>query len=66
MVVSCKKDKIRICIDPKDLNKVVKREHHPMKTIDDIITEIPDAKVFSVLDEKSGFLQIRLIPNLPS
>ena len=60
MVVSCKKDKIRICIDPKDLNKVIKREHHPMKTIDDIITEIPDAKVFSVLDAKSGFLQIRL------
>ena len=60
MVVSCKKDKIRICIDPKDLNKVIKREHHPMKTIDDIITEIPHAKVFSVLDAKSGFLQIKL------
>ena len=60
MVVSCKKNKIRICIDTKDLNKVIKREHNPMKTIDDIITEIPDAKVFSVLDAKSGFLQIRL------
>ena len=31
-----------------------------MKTIDEIITEIPDAKVFSVLDAKSGLLQIRL------
>ena len=60
MVVSCKKNKIRICIDRKDLNKVIKREHHPMKTIDDIIAEIPDTKVFSVLDAKSGFLQIRL------
>ena len=60
MVVSCKKDKIRICFDPKDLNKVIKREHHPMKTIDDIITEIPDTKVFSGLDKKSGFVQIRL------
>lgn len=60
MVVSCKKDKIRICIDPKDLNAVIKREHHPMKTIDEVITSIPGAKVFTVLDAKNGFLQIKL------
>jgi hypothetical protein len=60
MVVSLRKDKIRICIDPKDLNKVIKREHRPMKTIDDVIASIPDATVFSVIDAKSGFLQIRL------
>ena len=47
MVVSCKKDKVRICIDPKDLNKVIKREHHPMKTIDEVISSISGAKVFS-------------------
>ncbi|XP_060077660.1 uncharacterized protein K02A2.6-like [Ylistrum balloti] len=35
----------------------MKREHHPMKTIGDVISE---AKVFSVLDAKSGFLQIKL------
>ena len=55
MVVSCKKEKIRICIDPKDLNKFIKREHYPMKTIDDIVTEIPNAKVFSVLDANPAF-----------
>ena len=60
MVVSSRKDKIRICIDPKDLNAVIKREHYPMRTIDDVISDIPDAKVFSKLDAKSGFLQIRL------
>ncbi|CAG2194499.1 unnamed protein product [Mytilus edulis] len=30
------------------------------KTIEDVIPLIPDAKVFSVLDAKSGFLQIKL------
>ena len=60
MVVAVNKDKVRICVDPKDLNQVIKREHHPMKTTDDIITQVPECKVFSVLDAKSGFLQIKL------
>lgn len=53
-------DKIRICLDPSDLNKVVKRAHHPMKTVEDIVSNIPNACVFSKLDAKSGFLQIKL------
>ena len=48
MVVSLKNDKVCICIGPKDLNKAIKREHHPMRTIDEIITEIPKVKMFSV------------------
>lgn len=60
MVVSMRNDKIRICLDPSDLNKVVKRAHHPMKTVEDIVSNIPNACVFSKLDAKSGFLQIKL------
>ena len=60
MVVSIQGDKVRICIDPSDLNKVIKREHYPMRTIEEVISTIPDAKVFSKLDAKSGFLQIKL------
>ena len=36
-------EKIRICIDPKELNKVIKREHHPMRTIEAVVVEIPDS-----------------------
>ena len=60
MVVSVKNDKIRICIDPSDLNNAIKREHHPMHTIEEVVSEIPGATVFSVLDAKNGFLQIKL------
>lgn len=55
-----KTKKVRICLDPRDLNKAVKREHHPAATIEDVISSIPNAKVFSVLDAQSGFLQIEL------
>ena len=60
MVVSVKGKKIRICIYPRDLNRAIKREHHPMKTIEDVISDISKAKIFSVLDAKSEFLQVQL------
>lgn len=60
MVVSTRGDKVRICIDPSDLNKVIKRENYPMRTIEEVISTMPDAKVISKLDAKRGFLQIKL------
>ena len=52
--------KLRICIDPRDLNKAIQREHYPLKTIEDVVQGIPEAKVFSKLDATSGFWQIAL------
>lgn len=52
--------KVRICIDPRDLDKAILREHFPFKTIEDVITEIEGATVFTKLDATSGFWQIRL------
>lgn len=60
IVVSIQGDIVCISIDPSDLNKVIKREHHPMRTTEEVISTIPEAKVFSKLDTKSGFLQIKL------
>ena len=28
--------RLHICLDPKGLNKVIRREHHPLPTVDDI------------------------------
>ena len=37
MVAVKKKDgSIRICIDPRDLNRALKRPHHPMRTVEDV------------------------------
>jgi len=60
MVVALRNGKIRICIDPKDLNKCTKREHYLMRTVQEVLAQIPGAKVFSVLDTRRGFMQIHL------
>ncbi|KAK7878469.1 hypothetical protein WMY93_034308 [Mugilogobius chulae] len=52
--------KLRICIDPQDLNKAIKREHYPLRTVEEVVAEMPNAKIFSVLDANHGFWQIQL------
>lgn len=42
------------------MNEAIKRKHYPIWTIEEVVAEIPDAKVFSILDAKSGFHKIRL------
>ena len=60
MVTVVKPNKLRICIDPKDLNRAIKRPHYPLPTVEEVATSLSKAKVFSVLDAKSGFWQVQL------
>ena len=50
---------IRVCLDPKDLNVAIKREHYPLPVVDDITTSCSGATLFS-LDEEKAFYQIQL------
>lgn len=52
--------KLRICLDPRDLNKVIKRPHYPLPTLDDITSRLAGARYFSVMDAKSGYWAIKL------
>ena len=54
------KKQVRICLDPRDLNKAIRRNHFNMPTIDDVLPNLKEAKLFSLLDAKDGFLQIKL------
>lgn len=54
------KKKVRICIDPKDLNAAIEREHYPMTTIEEVVTRMTGAKVFTTLDAQSGYWQMKL------
>ena len=60
MVVVAKPGKIRICLDPRDLNKALKRPKYQMPTLEDFLPKLGKAKVFSTLDAKDGFYQIAL------
>ena len=46
---------IRICLDPRDLNKAIQRPHYPLRTIDDVLPQLSGAKYFSKLDARSGY-----------
>ena len=60
-VVSEKKNgKLRVCIDPKPLNKALKRNYYQLPVIDDILPELSSARVFSKLDLTSAFWQLNL------
>ena len=52
--------KIRIYLDPRGLNKAIKREHYPLKTMEEVVAEMPKAKLFSVVDANQGYWQIQL------
>ena len=54
------KPKLRVCRDPKPLNKALKRNHYPLPTIDDLLPELSKAQVFSVVDVKDGFWHVFL------
>lgn len=52
--------KLRLCLDPTELNKAIMREHYPMKTVEEVAATLDGAKVFSVLDASQAFHQIRV------
>ena len=60
VVVEKRNGSLRLCLDPKDLNKVIKREHHKIPTIQEISSELAGKKVFTTLDLKDGYWQIEL------
>ena len=62
LVVTEKKDKkkLRVCLDPTDLNKAVLKQHYSIPTTDDVLCKLAGKKIFTVLDEKDGYWQVKL------
>jgi len=49
-----------LCLDPRDLNKVVKCEHYRLPTAQEISSYLAGKTVFSTLDLKDGYWQVEL------
>ena len=54
------KNGIRLCIDSRPLNTALKRSEYPILTDDHLLTEISNAKVFSLADITSARWHIPL------
>ena len=52
--------RLRLCLDPKDLNEAIKREHHVTPTLEEILPKLNGAKVYSIVDAKCGYWNIIL------
>ena len=60
VIVDKPNGKLRLCLDPKELNAAIKREYHHILTLEEITAELSDAKYLSILDADSGFRQMPL------
>ena len=54
------KMKMRVCLDPSNLNKANTREPYYYRTIEDVIPELNTAKYFTIIDMKCGCWQVAL------
>ena len=55
-----KSGKLRVCIDPRELNKALQREHYIMPILEDTLHELRDSRVFSKADLSQGYWHIKL------
>ena len=60
LVVITKLGKLRVCIDPRDLNKTILRPKYQIHILDEILPTLSIARIFSLLDAKEGFHQGKL------
>ena len=51
---------VRVCLDPQDLNKAIKREHYPLPTVEEIAAKCTGARFFTTLDASKAFFQVQL------
>jgi hypothetical protein len=51
---------LRLCIDFRQLNKVTIKNKYALPTIDDLFDQLKHGRIFSKIDLRSGYHQLRI------
>ena len=60
LFVKKKDGTLRLCIDYRELNKVTIKNKYPLLRINDLLDQLQGARVFSKIDLRSGYHQLKV------
>ena len=60
LFVRKKDETLRLCIDYRQLNRVTFKKSYPFPRIDDLFDQLRGARVFSKIDLRSGYYQLKI------
>jgi hypothetical protein len=60
LFVKKKDGSMRLCIDYRELNKVTIKNRYPLPRIDDLFDQLHGSQVFSKIDLRSGYHQLKI------